>query len=245
MLLQRIAKNRRALCWVIMRSKLMEIPEKLYKYLPSKYVNSVVQKGSFLFRNLSYFRQYEDNRRGDPLEGFHRDNPDNDITITNPTTGKVIKGDFSFLNSTNTDLIQVFCLSKLFDKDLFDEFEADACLEIFEVDEFLRRSKIAVKKLISSHSSGLLFDSVWYYKENAPVGFDIKDPKNLSFAKGIHYQNQEEFRLVFGSKKAFNLTQQIVVNNNYDFIAEAKKGVPKEKLIKIGKIDDIVKIHYK
>lgn len=222
----------------------MDTPEKLYKYLPSKFVNSVIRKGTLLFRNLSYFRQYEDNRRGDPLEGFHRDNPDNDITIKNLSTGKVINGDFSFLNSTNTDLIQIFCLSKTLDRSLFEEFEADACIEIIEVDEFLRRSRIAVKRFLPAHSSGLLFGSVKYYKENAPAGFDIKNPKNLSFAKGIHYQHQEEFRMVFGSKKAFNLTQQIVINQRYDFIGEAKKGVPKEKQVKIGSIDDIVKIHY-
>jgi len=93
----------------------MDTPETLYKYLPAKYVNPVIQDGTLLFRNLSYFRQHEDNRRGDPLERFHRDNPDNDIAIRNLSTGKTIKGDFSFLNSTDTDLIYVFCLSKKFD----------------------------------------------------------------------------------------------------------------------------------
>ena len=222
----------------------MDSPEKLYKYLPSKYVNSVVRKGDLLFRNLSYFRQYEDNQRGDPFEGFHRDNPDNDITINNLSTGKVIKGDFSFLNSTNTDLIYVFCLSKKVDPNLYVEFKADACIEIIDVVEFLKRTMFAVKRLLSAHSSGLLSGSVMYYKENAPAGFDIKNPKNLSFAKGRHYQHQEEFRLVFGSKKGFNLTQQIVVNQSYDFIGEANKGVPKEKYVKIGSIEDIVTIHY-
>lgn len=223
----------------------MDSPEKLYKYLPSKYVNSVVRKGNLLFRNLSYFRQYEDNRRGDPLEGFHQDNPDNDITIKNLSTGKVIKGDFSFLNSTNTDLIHIFCLSKKLDSNLYVEFKADACIEIIDVVEFLRRTMFAVKRLLSAHSNGLLFGSVKYYIENAPAGFDIKNPKNLSFAKGIHYQHQEEFRLVFGSQRAFNLTQQIVVNQSYDFIGEAKKGAPKEKHVKIGSIEDIVSIHYR
>ncbi|MCU7808941.1 MAG: hypothetical protein KZQ73_13890, partial [Candidatus Thiodiazotropha sp. (ex Semelilucina semeliformis)] len=94
------------------------------------------------------------------------------------------------------------------------------------------------------HQSGLLHREVIYYHDNTPAGFDIKNPKNLAFVKGIHYQQQQEYRLVFGSKKAFDLVQQIVTNSSYDFIGEAKKGKPKEKHIYIGKLNDIVKIHY-
>ena len=105
--------------------------------MPSQYAENFVKKGDLLFRNLSYFRQYEDNRRGDPLEGFHRDNPDNDITLSDPNTGKVLaKGDFSFLNSTNTDLINVFCLSMQHDSKLYKEFGSDCCIEILYTNEF-------------------------------------------------------------------------------------------------------------
>lgn len=213
--------------------------------MPSKHSDAFVSKGDVLFRNLSYFRQHEGNKRGDPLEGFHRDNPDNDITISDPITGKTLsKGDYSFLNSTNTDLINVFCLSTRYGNDLYEEFESDCCIEILDSGEFIRRVLMAVKRLVSSHASGLLHREVIYYKDNAPAGFDIKKPKNLAFAKGVHYQHQDEYRLAFGSRKAFNLTQQIVVNANYDFVGEAKKGSPKEKHVKIGNISEIVKVHY-
>lgn len=219
---------------------------KLYKYLHSKFADDVVKKGDLLFRNLSYFRQYEDNRRGDPLEGFHRDNPDNDITISDPDTGRIIaKGDFSFLNSTKTDLINVFCLSAELQIELFEEFKADCCIEIIDKDEFTQRTRFSLRKLSSVHSSGLLSGFVKYYTHSAPAGFDIKNPQNLAFAKGVHYKHQKEFRLVFGDKKAFHLKQEIVINKSYDLIGEAKKGTPKEKHIFIGNICDIVKIHCK
>ena len=116
-----------------------------------------MKKGDLLFRNLSYFRQYEDNRRGDPFEGFHRDNPDNDITLSDSKTGKILaKGDFSFLNSTNTDLINVFCLSKALKAELYEEFKANCCIEIIDADEFIRRTRFAVTRLASAHDSGLL-----------------------------------------------------------------------------------------
>lgn len=217
---------------------------KLYKYIPSKHAENFVKRGDLLFRNLSYFRQYEDNRRGDPLEGFHRDNPDNDITIQEPKTGKLLaKGDFSFLNSTNTDLINVFCLSKEHEDKLYEEFDSDCCIEILDSEEFIRRTRIAAKRLIFLHESGLLHGGLIYYHDNAPAGFDIKNPKNLAFAKGVHYQHQNEYRLVFGNRKAFDLKQQIVANAAYDFIGEAKKGTPKEKHLFIGDLSDIVNVY--
>ena len=213
--------------------------------MPSQYAENFTKKGDLLFRNLSYFRQYEDNMRGDPLEGFHRDNPDNDVILSDPKTGKVLaKGDFSFLNSTNTDLINVFCLSMCHKQELYKEFSSDCCIEILDSNEFIRKIRIAVKRLISAHKCGLLHRDVVYYHDNAPAGFDIKDPKYLAFAKGVHYQHQNEYRFVFGKKKAFDLKQQIVVNATYDFIGEANKGTPKEKHIFIGNISELVKIYY-
>ncbi len=233
---------RRALCATHL-SKEMDV--KLYKYLPSQYVDNIIQKGELLFRNLSYFRKFEDNRRGDPLEGFHRDNPDNDITLSCPDTGRILaKGDYSFLNSTNSDLIYVFCLSKEHSARLYDEFEADACIEITDTQEFMKRCRFAVKRLISSHKSGLLNKDVFYYRDNAPAEFNIKDPKNLAFAKGVHYKHQNEHRMVFGTRKAFELTQSIVINKTYDFIEDTKSGIAKSKLLRIGNISDIVKVHY-
>lgn len=141
-------------------------------------------------------------------------------------------------------MINVFCLSTQHDSKLYEEFDSDCCIEILDPNEFIKKTKIAVKKLISAHKTGLLHREVIYYQDNAPASFDIKNPKNLAFAKGVYYQHQQEYRLVFGNKKAFDLVQQIVSNGSYDFIAEAKKGIPKEKHMYIGKLNGIVKVHY-
>lgn len=216
-------------------------PKALYKYLRSKYVEQMLGNGELLFRNLTYFRQHECEQRGDPWEGHHRDNPDNDIEITNLSTGRKTKGDYSFLNTTDTDLIFVFCLSRTCSSLLYEEFESDACVVIADVTEFLRRTRIAVRKLVSLHAAGLLHNDVSYYAANQPAEFNIKEPKELAFAKDEAFRNQDEYRLVFGKKKGFKLKQRIVVNDKYDFREEAMKGTPKDKLIKIGNIADIAK----
>jgi len=179
------------------------------------------------------------------MEGFHRDNPDNDVTLSCPKNGRILaKGDFSFLNSTNTDLIFIFCMSRLLKEDLYGEFETNACVEITDPEEFTKRARLSIKRLLSPHKNGLLFGDVNYYCDNAPAEFDVKDPKNLAFAKGTHYERQKEFRFVFGvTKRAFDLKQQIVINKRYDFLKEAKAGQPKEKLVKIGCLRDITKVH--
>jgi hypothetical protein len=61
----------------------MSYPERLFKYLPSQYVDNVLSNGDILFRNFTYFKQVEGKTRGDYLEAHHRDNPDNNIKIKN------------------------------------------------------------------------------------------------------------------------------------------------------------------
>lgn len=216
----------------------------LYKYLPSQYVANVMDKGELLFRNLSYFKQYECEKRGDPLEGHHRDNPDNNVVAEIVSTGEKIESDSSFLNSTNSDLIYIFCLSQSLGDNLYEEFQCDVCIEVTDVDEFIRRVRMTVKRLVSLHKTGLLHAPVSYYEPNKPPEFDIKDPKELIFAKDNAFLNQNEYRLVFGTKKAFNLERHIVLNGAYNFREEAMKGIVKEKMIKIGGINDIANVRY-
>ncbi len=220
------------------------MPEKLYKYLPSQYVDNVLNKGDLLFRNLTFFRQYKDEQQGDPLEGHHRDNPDEGVVLTNLTTGKKTEGDFSFLNSTNSDLIFVFCMSKTYNENLYKEFKSDACITITDVEKFLLRTRVKIKHLLSCHRSGLLHDPVTYYAANKRAEFNIKDPKVLPFAKDETFLRQDEYRLVFGKKKAFKLVQRIVMNGAYDFREDAKKGTAAKKIISIGDISDIAHVQY-
>lgn len=198
-----------------------------------------------MFRNLTYFKQYECERRGDPLEGLHRDNPDNDITIRRQSDGHITKGDFSFLNSIDSDLVYVFCLSNSLTNELYNEFESDACIEITNPQEFIKRVLLKVKRLVSCHKVGLLSGNVNYYQPNEAAEFNIHDPYKLPFSKDIEFISQDEYRIVFGTRKAFKIEKSIVANAKYDFREEAMKGTKKEKYIKIGSIGDIANIKYK
>ena len=218
-------------------------PQRVYKFLPSEYIEPVYRQGQLLFRNLTYFRQFEDKTRGDHLEGHHRDNPDNNIQITNLRTGTTQSGDYSFLNTTDTDEIFVYCLATRLDASLYAAFQSDACIEITDVPTFEKRTRIAIAKLASKHRKGLLCGPVAYYAPNKPSNVDIKDPTKLAFLKDQIYSHQSEYRLVFGTRKAFRLQQKLVVNKGYDSRAEALKGSPKSKTIKVGSLGAIATVH--
>lgn len=220
----------------------MSYPERLYKYLPSEYLDSTI-KGEILFRNFTYFKQQEDKTRGDYLEAIHRDNPDNDITITAEKDGIPRNFDASFLNSTGSDLIFMFCTSLDFSPDLYKEFNCNACIEITDPTEFCRRIRVAVRQILSTHKNGLLCGTINYYRPNQPVEQNIKDATALPFLKDEIYSYQNEFRFVFGVSKAFKLKQQIILNKDYDFREEAMKGSAKSRVVKIGSIEDIVIVH--
>jgi len=57
-------------------------------------------------------------------------------------------------------------------------------------------------------------------------------------------RSQDEYRLVFGARKAFRLTQTIVDNRRCNPMKDVNKGIAKERLITIGDISDIVCVRY-
>ena len=137
----------------------------------------------------------------------------------------------------------MFCLSNRYEESLFEEFESDACIEITDVPQFIQRTRIALARLASKHPKGLISSPVTYYKPNVPCDANIKDATALPFLKDEIYSHQSEYRLVFGTRKAFRLEQRLILNTDYDFRASALQGTPKEKQIRVGSIADITVVH--
>ena len=106
------------------------MPRRLYKFLTSRYVDSLVRKGRVLLRNLTFYRGLEEKARGDVFEGRHVDRPGSGVKLTVVETGKSIEGDFAFVNAVDAQLVFVFCMSSRLDPSLYDEFDCNACVEI-------------------------------------------------------------------------------------------------------------------
>ena len=220
----------------------MEVPARLYKYLPSRFVDSFVKRGDVLFRNLAYFRKIEDRGRSDLLEGLHMDYPDTPITIRTVDGRLRWQGRAAFLNSINSQRLFIFCLSEIFDGSLFEEFRVDACVEIVNPPEFIRRCRVAVGKQFRFRDSSLLHGVTFYYMPNRPAPIDVTNPRQIAFCKHEAYAYQREYRLAFPLNGAFKLTRRIV-NEHFSFDEEIAAGVSDERHVIIGSINDIATVH--
>jgi hypothetical protein len=220
----------------------MEVPTRLYKYLPLCFADNLLRHGDVLFRNLAYFRKIEDRGRRDLLEGLHMDYPDNPVAIEAPDRGMLWRGRAAFLNSINPERLFVFCLSEGLDDALFQEFLADACVEIDDPSEFIRRCRVAVARKFLLRDSGLLHGRVSYYAPNRAAPIDVTNPKQIAFCKHAPYANQREYRLAVPLKGAFKLTRRIV-NQRFSFDEEVAAGVSDERHVTIGSISDIATVH--
>jgi hypothetical protein len=219
----------------------MDTPTRLYKYLPSKFVQQFVERGNLLFRNLSYFRQIEERGRADFREGLHVDYPDNDITIQTLDGRVNWKGRAKFLNSIDPNRVFIFCLSEIFSPMLYAEFNTDTCVEILDPKKFLKRCNNIMFRQPRFSGSVLLHDRVEYYAPNKAVVRNVKDPRLIPFFKHETYLHQQEYRLA-ALHHGLQLTQRIV-KERFTFDEEVTAGTPAKKHVCIGSISDIVKVH--
>ena len=186
-------------------------PRRIYKYLPSRYVDDLVRRGRVLFRNLTYFRKYaSDPSRGDLFEGRHVDRPGGGVKLTSVSSGRTVEGDFAFINSIQTDKVFAFCLSTRHEPELYEMFEADACVEITSPIQFVKDCRRALRALKDRRKFKLLHREVEYYREVEAVLGDVKDPSALPFFKPITYASQAEYRIVLAHPASFELKERIV-----------------------------------
>jgi hypothetical protein len=219
-----------------------EVPERLYKYLPSRYADSFVNRGDVLFRNLAYFRKIEDIGRRDLLEGLHMDYPDNPITIEAIHGPGWWRGRAAFLNSIDSQRLFIFCLSEILDDSLFKKFSADVCIEIINPLEFIRRCRVAVGKKFYFRDSGLLHGAISYYLPNRPAPIDVTNPRQIAFCKHEAYTDEREYRLIIPLRGALKHTRRIV-NEHFSFDEEITAGVSDERHVIVGSISDIATMH--
>jgi hypothetical protein len=214
---------------------------RLFKYISSRYTATTLYRGELLFRNLTYFRQQEGKVRGDPYEGIHKDHPGTEQVISNLTRSIELRGPFSFLHSTDSDLIFAYCLSNRLGADLASAFSADTVIEITDSVELVRRISFTLRRVLSVHKAGVLARDVYYYRPDEPALFDVEEPKNLAFVKNRQYIEQDEFRIAFGTRRAFQLTRQIA-QPHHDPYEEAMTKKAANRLVRIGAINDIARI---
>lgn len=222
----------------------LKLPSSIFKYIPEQYLEAFLKKGELLFRSLSYFQDYEDKSRGDEFEGIKLYKPDSALVVTKVETGeKILLPEASFQSSVNHDDIFVFCTSTILSNSLAIEFKSNICVEITNISKFLSgiRASLAIRSSIKDKM--LFFGDVNYYKkQNPPLG-DWALPEKIAMSKLDFFQEQREFRFTFAINNAFlvyNASQTIQFGNKMR--STIQRSYP-EKLLKIGNITNICKVH--
>ncbi len=220
------------------------IPNRLYKYMPTRYVDDFVRRGRVLFRNLTYFRRYQiDPSRGDLFEGRHIDRPGGGVMMTTVSTGHTVEGDFAFINSIQTERVFVFCMSTRHDPDLYDAFEADACVEIISPSQFVKDCRRALKTLTSLSSYRLFHRQMEYYKEDKPALGNVKDPRTIPFFKPAEYALQDEYRLMLADPASLELKQRIVQGHALPGTESPDGERPKKLWLQLSGSRQYIKVH--
>lgn len=220
------------------------IPNRLYKYMPTRYVDDFVHRGIILFRNLTYFRRYEtDPSRGDLFEGRHIDRPGGGIKITSSSTGHTVEGDFAFINSIQTERVFVFCMSTRRDPDLYEAFDADACVEITSPGQFVKDCRQALKAVTSLSGYRLFCRQVEYYGKNKAALGNVKDPSMIPFFKPVEYAVQSEYRLMLADLASLKLKQRIVDGHALPGIERPDGERPEELRLELSGSRQYMKVH--
>jgi len=171
---------------------------KLFKYLPSKYLDLVLKEGVFLFRTLSYFQDYEDAQvRGDKNEGVLRYSGLDGLLVNNLTTGHSFKAPWIFKSKVDSEKIFIFSLSKKLCSDLAREFGADACIEFEKPALVISKLITAVHIRKSIKPNRLFHGEVKYYTEQEGPNIDWALPSTIAMRKLACFSRQEEYRFVF------------------------------------------------
>ncbi|MES0100798.1 hypothetical protein [Mesorhizobium sp. M0019] len=172
------------------------------------------------------------------------DAPNNDVTITNVTTGQKIVGRFAYHNELKRpELIFCFCLSMAYDDGLRKfggariEITDEQALRDRIAGALLRRSRYRLDRPL------LRADRITYYRTDAAVaeGVDIKNPTHLPFLKRDTYAAEQEYRYVFAKRGGYELNQ-VIVNRHHERNADIGKLEADEITVRIGSIRDIAKV---
>lgn len=216
----------------------------LYKYLPSKYLDAFVGRGELLFRALSYFRNYEEQRfRGDKHEGRRLYSPPQGLEISNLTTGEQINLPWSFESSVREKEIFVFCFSQELSAELAREFDADVCVEIHNPVALLAKVRAALRLRKWVKNGRLLHGKVDYYSQSEAPLAEWAVPERMVMRKTNEFSRQREYRLAFARGDALRVNNVMTQITATPGATQLTLDEHPEHILRVGSLVKLCVIH--
>lgn len=217
----------------------------IYKYFGNKnWGNSFIENGEIYFNSLSYFISCEDQSRRDDDEDAHILRREEGLQINVLTTGKTFTYNGQLCSKIRkADRIYVFCASAEFNENLYQKFNSQVCVEIYDLEEFKRRLQF---KITEAHKQGLLGSDqllsgpVDYYSYGDGPGAAHACPDQIVMGKSDKYKEENEYRF------AFSLDKGAFAVNNVDYTLSRNSvptsGNPSHRVLRLGSLIDICKM---
>jgi hypothetical protein len=217
---------------------------KLFKYFSHKKWAEAFLEGELLFRSLSYFRDYEDGGvRSDALEGVSVFRPLDGLTLNRVRDGATISlPHHAFVSTANQDEIFVYCLSLSLNQNIWDKFNAAACIEISDVPEYCHRvqATLPTSAVFPGVASRMrIGNRVAYYEHSEAPNPRWALPDLIATSKHVSYRWQNEFRLVFSLTDALAFENaKLTLTQNPALTVQTCVDHPKHQ-VRAGRLDDI------
>lgn len=184
--------------------------------------------------------------RADAYEGTRRYRPYGGLEITKISSGERfnLPDTFSLESTARTSDIFVFCTSSELSLALAQEFQSDACIEIFDEAKFIARIRAALALRVRVRPpKTLLHDRVKYYDSSESPIVDWALPDRITMSKPNRFRHQSEYRFAFAINDAFRVqqTSQVLTTRARGPIVHAE-SYPQDLVI-LGDLHRFVHVH--
>jgi hypothetical protein len=210
----------------------------LYKYFSEQSHAEAFLGGKILFRSLAYFRDNEDTVRGDEYEGTAKFLPEGGLVVHNQTRENTFVLPMAFESSVKAHEIYAYCVSRTLSRDLAQEFNAVACVEITKIAALCTRIERALPTTATFKGR-----RVEYYSQTQPGNPRWALPEKIATSKLDRWTSQDEYRFVFSltDALAFEAVQLRLIDRNNRPAPKPEDHI--EHLLDVGSLRDICILH--
>ena len=222
-----------------MHSPMEVIPSTLFKFYDERRWAERFLAGELLCWSVSYYRDREDEIRGDKNEGCSEYRPQGGLTINNITQGTTFCiPNSAMLSAVKQDEIFAFCVSTSSDAVVANQL-GNIFVEILDGPEFVRRVRAALPEKATFFSR-----AVEYYEASIPPGPRWAVPEFISTAKqwSPTFVSQAEYRLIFSLTDGLQFEQVELNITTGQAQPTLKRDTYPKYILNAGDLNDICRL---
>lgn len=214
----------------------------LFRYFDNEDYAQAFLSGKIFCHNLQYYVNIEDDQvRGDPNDGSLVHQPPQGLEISNLTqrTKFAIPG-AQFKSKTNIEEIYALCMSESLNQKIIAGFKATYCVEIRSKRLFLQSVRSALTGKGNTAHAGRM---TYYHPSSFPLA-RWAVPAQICLRKDQGYRWQDEYRVVFGMPRYFDVENvSLTIKQRTSITDTLQNGIEKNLTFEIENIRAFCTLH--